>query len=125
MIIAALIDTIKQFTPEPHRIIPSCQIASASQNRNWCLDAQKGEIFVMMDDDISGFYTGWLSELVTSLVQDRDCIVMSARLLGADGKEGPMMGGDSNRDGDIVFAYRGLVPTACVAVRQNTVRFAV
>lgn len=66
-------------------VVMSCQKASASVNRNRCLDyVVDGEVAIMLDDDIEGFYPGWLEDLVNPF-HDPAVIMVSARLLNADG----------------------------------------
>jgi glycosyltransferase involved in cell wall biosynthesis len=111
--------------------IPTCQIGeSASVNRNYGLEKSTSDIFVMMDDDITGFYPGWLSDLVQPMIDDPTIMVASIRCLNKDGNIGPMMGGggipsDIGVHDVLPSGYRDFkrVPTACIAVRKNDVRF--
>ena len=50
-----LISEITLNTPEPHRIIATCQPLSASKNRNFGLSYANSDIIVMCDDDMTGF----------------------------------------------------------------------
>lgn len=103
--------------------------ASASVNRNHGLDRVESDIFIMMDDDIDGFYSGWVNDLVTPMLKDESIIVTSARLLKEDGTKGFMMGDNKNYSPGVHEAekttYKGYyrIPTACLAIRKNDLRF--
>lgn len=111
-------------------IIVTSQNSSASVNRNYGLNNSESEILVMMDDDITGFYDGWLSDLVEPMFKDNTIIIASARMLKEDGSYGPMMGGNVMPKDKGVFDvvpsgymnYRR-VCTACIAIRKNRIRF--
>jgi glycosyltransferase involved in cell wall biosynthesis len=103
------------------RIIYSCQKASASVNRNYCLNLAHSEIVVMIDDDMAGFFPGWYNLLVAPLIADKDVIQVSARLLNEDGSIGPMMGDMKNYTQPLVEVP--LVPSACIAFRNDGTRF--
>jgi glycosyltransferase involved in cell wall biosynthesis len=116
-------------TPEPHRLIVTCQVAkSASVNRNYGLAQADSAVTVMLDDDITGFYPGWLSQIVDPLSDDGIALV-SARLINEDGTEAPMMGGNVPFDDTIRNATRSgykayvRVPTAAIAFRRTPLRF--
>jgi glycosyltransferase involved in cell wall biosynthesis len=114
-----------------YREIATCQIGqSASVNRNYGLEQVTSDIFVMMDDDITGFYPGWLTDLVQPMIDDPNIMVASIRCLDEKGNIGPMMGGggmpvDSGVHDVRPSGYKDFkrVPTACIAVRKNPVRF--
>lgn len=77
-------------TTDGLEIFASCmQGASASINRNLCLDQLiVGETAIMLDDDIEGFYEGWVNDMLFALINPR-VVVASARLLKANGEFGP------------------------------------
>jgi glycosyltransferase involved in cell wall biosynthesis len=122
---------IEANTPEPRRLIFTCQIGqSASVNRNYGLEQSTSDIAVMMDDDIAGFYPGWLTHLVSPLLLDPRIIIASIRCLDKEGNLGQMMGlagiPDDREVHDVQpCGFRGYrrVPTACIAIRKNAVRF--
>lgn len=123
------LEELHKNTPEPHHVITTCQKASASINRNYGLDVATSDIIIMIDDDIFGFYPGWMTQLITPL-DNPEILLVSARLLAPDGTPGPMMGTDGlpTNTGIITthrMAYRGYqrVPTACIAFRKNPIRF--
>jgi glycosyltransferase involved in cell wall biosynthesis len=125
-----MLSAIEATTPRNTRIIITGQDASAAVNRNAGLREVKSSIFVMMDDDIAGFYPGWLGDLVFPMLLHPEIAVCSARLLNEDGTFGVMMGVVDQRDDRECyeaqqFGYRGYrrLPTACIAVRQNGIRF--
>ena len=76
-------------TPESHNLIFTCRIGeSASVNRNYGLEQSTSEIAVMMDNDVTGFYPGWLTDLVSPMVADPRIIISSIRCLDKEGKLG-------------------------------------
>jgi len=122
---------IENNTPEAHVLIPTCQLGkSASINRNYGLENSTSEIFVMMDDDITGFYPGWLTDLVKPLIDNNTIIIASIRCLDKHRRIGSMMctSGipyDSGIYETKLCGYKNYkrVPTACLAIRKNDVRF--
>ena len=130
---------IAKTVPRGTKIIVTGLDASAAVNRNAGMREVQSPIFVMMDDDIRGFYPGWLDDLTAPMfpkkMEDSDWVdpkimVCSARLLDGNGEFGPMMGVVDQRDNEAVYeacdsGYRGYrrLPTACIAVRKNQVRF--
>lgn len=103
-----------------HRVHATCKMVSASENRNSGLEWAKSEIVVMLDDDISGFYTGWIDDLVAPLLADKSVIISSAHLVNLDGSNAAMMFQGKHGE-DITAVPR--VPTAAIAFRKNKVRF--
>lgn len=119
-----LIDEIERSTPEQHRIIATCQMVSASKNRNYALKASLSEIIVMMDDDMTGFYPGWLSTLIEPMIKDASILVCSSRLLSVNKIPCQMMGGNAiPKDNGVYDAENKRVATACIAIRRNDVLF--
>jgi FkbM family methyltransferase len=101
-------------------IYASCINKSASVNRNNCLDNTAGETIIFIDDDISGFYDGWVSDMIAPL-NDPNIIITSARLIKTDGSVGVMMyKGNPDIDG---VSEVPRVPTAAIAFRRNNIRF--
>lgn len=137
-------------TPEPE-IIVSCLKASASVNRNHCLDrVEVGEIAVMIDDDISGFYPGWIEDLTWPFGGADGCdhedpdnsglcircqspqefwntVMVSARLLNTDGSFGPTcsMCYDATPEEIILRPKRShcIMPTAAIAFLHRGHKF--
>lgn len=103
------------------RIIYSCLKASASVNRNKCLDLARSEIVVMIDDDMAGFFPGWVDLMVAPLLADKNVIQVSARLLNEDGSIGPMMG--DTKDYKTPLVEVAIAPSACIAFRNDGTRF--
>lgn len=103
-----------------YRTIATCTKASAAVNRNIGLNQATSDIVIMCDDDIAGFYDGWIDSLIAPL-SDPSIGVVSARLLNTDGAFGPMMFGGDKAAPDITAAPR--VPTACIAFRREGIRF--
>lgn len=103
--------------------------ASASINRNHGLSRVTSDIFIMLDDDIYGFYHGWAEELIKPMLMDETIIITSARLLKPDGSFGFMMGDNKIQSPGVHEAkpsfynkYKRL-PTACLAIRKNDLIF--
>lgn len=86
--IAPQIAEIRAVTPDAE-IFASCLNASASVNRNACLDQVPiGHKAIMIDDDIRGFYPGWVVDLLRGL-DVPNSVIASARLLNEDWTFGP------------------------------------
>lgn len=104
-------------------IIASCLKASASANRNACLRSLNlGEFAVMLDDDISGFYPGWIDDLIYSLRMDRDVVMVSARLLNEDGTFGPTCSrimDPKPEEIEVKNKWPCVLPTAAIAFRDR------
>lgn len=122
-----IVEEIKQTTGLD--AICSCVKASASVNRNICIDRaclSDGDIVIMLDDDITGFYEGWLSDLVKPM-QDANVVMASARLLRADGvtfNETCSQCFDAEPE-EIEIKRHGdcLIPTAAISFRYKGIRF--
>jgi glycosyltransferase involved in cell wall biosynthesis len=120
------IEAIEQNTPEPHRIIASCQNASAAINRNFCLQYARSQIIVMVDDDICGFFPSWLSWLTLPLACLSAAVMVSARLMTPDGRIGAFCGGPHNTENRWAWVPPKrdcVMPTAAVAFRNWHLRF--
>jgi glycosyltransferase involved in cell wall biosynthesis len=88
-------------------VVVSDQEGSAAFNRNYCLEKAKGDIIIMVDDDITGFFPGW-DEVLIKPLEDPSVSIVSARL------NTPMM-----YDG----TEFNIVPSACIAFRKTGIRF--
>lgn len=127
--IQAQITEIENNTPEPHRIIATCQPLSAAKNRNFGLECADSSIIIMCDDDITGYYKGWLSDMISPFSSHPDCILLSARLLDKNKNIAHMMGvyGVPNKGLHRASKFWNnryyRVATACIAFRKNSVRF--
>jgi hypothetical protein len=103
-------------------IFATCLKISASANRNIALNGCYGyDIIVMMDDDITGFYDGWLEELVKGFT-DEFCM-MSARLINEDGTNAYMLSENNDMDKPVVISESRELPTACIIFRKDELRF--
>lgn len=121
---------IKENTPEDYNLILTGTPFSASKNRNIGLAKVKSGIFIMLDDDIFGFYKGWLPELVRPLLNSEKVIIGSARLIKEDGSLSFMMGGKIEKRHEpiqeverVKFNNYYRVTTACLAIRRNPILF--
>jgi glycosyltransferase involved in cell wall biosynthesis len=104
-----------------NEIITTCIKASAAVNRNAGLREARSPIVVMMDDDISGFYPGWSEALIKPLIDHKDIIYVSARLLNPDKTVQVAMGAGTDTRTPILDV--SIAPSACVAFWINGVRF--
>jgi len=110
-------------------LIVTSQTSSAAANRNYGLDRSIHDIKIMLDDDIEGFYIGWLRDMLMPL-NDPTIMLASVRLLTPYRQRAPMMGGDPLPFDDKIYdvlpcAYKGYkrVATACIAFRSNPLYF--
>lgn len=116
-IVRVQIEEIEKNTPEENRIIASCIFASASINRNYVHAKTENEFVVMLDDDITGFYPGWGTDIIQPLKDNPNIFFASARLLKPDKTVGFMMASKKSLDGDLEEVPR--IPTACFAYRRK------
>ena len=100
--------------------------ASASVNRNLCLDQISiGEIAIMIDDDIQGFYPGWVEDLLKAF-DIPDVAMVSARLLKSDGTFGPTCSMCPHGTPEEIRIYgtkHCIMPTAAIAFINRGHRF--
>ena len=114
-----LINEINRHTLEPHRIFASCQPMSASINRNLCHENAQSDIIVSMDDDITGFYAGWLSQLVSMLRDNDNYIWVSARYVDKNKQVIHQMHCGHSLDKPVTIASDDKCPSACIAYRKE------
>ncbi len=121
------LDAIREHTAAPHRIIASCQQGlSASKNRNLCLEYAQGDVLIMVDDDISGFFPGWEDGLLAPLSADPLACMVSARLITPDGKTGPMCNVSRSMTPTLVAVRPRrdcVLPSAAIAFRNFGLKF--
>ena len=103
-------------------LIVTCTKASASANRNIGLDASKSDIVIMIDDDITGLPVGWAEALEHVIRTQDNCVMVSPQLFQPDGAFGFMMGVRKSRHSGLSTAA-GILPTACIAIWANGIRF--
>lgn len=124
--IRPLIDEIRCNTVTPHRIIASCQNTSAARNRNFCLEASRGDILIMVDDDITEFCINWETRLLKPFADDFNVCMVSARLVRHDGQPGPMCCGRQPLTPRWVTVHPRkdcVIPSAAIAFRNYGLRF--
>lgn len=104
-------------------VCPSCFPESAAINRNICLThVEVGEVAVMIDDDIEGFYPGWVDDLTAPLLRNESIVMVSARLLNPDGSLGPTCSRCYDAEPDEVEVTSNgvcVLPTAAIAFRHR------
>ena len=124
--VQSLVDEIHKSYPD-HEVYASCAKDSASVNRNLCLDQLAiGEIAIMIDDDITGFYQGWVEDLVSPLFDIPGAVMVSARLLKQDGTFGPTCSGTYKSEPEIIEVDRKrwtTLPTAAISFVYCGYRF--
>ncbi len=104
------------------RVILTGEDVSAAANRNLGLNQATSEYVIMVDDDVCEFPLGWVHQLIDVFLLNRFCIMASARLLNEDGTPGPMLrNGPPGPIGG--WMHVDALPTACVAFRNNGLRF--
>ncbi len=118
-----VIDMIEENTPEPHRVIATCQKVSAAKNRNYGLEIAESPIIIMVDDDMQGFFPGWLSKLIAPIVEDfRVCMVL-ARLMNPDGTVGQNSSDNYDMKSKWCYVQRKVLPSSAIAMRDIGLRF--
>lgn len=105
-------------------IVYSHNDTSAAINRNACLEIANveyhPEYIVMIDDDITGFYSGWSSLLIEPL-ENPDILYVSARLINECGKPQMVMGFSKDLNHELVTV--NIAPSAAIAFRNDGLRF--
>lgn len=119
--IQPLLAEIHANTPEEHQIVCSSHNWSAAANRNYGLEHSKSSRVVMCDDDLTGFYPGWLTDLLTPL--NDGVALVSARLLTPDKQPAPVYGFVADTATDVVPVPGKEVPSACIAFHSVNARF--
>jgi glycosyltransferase involved in cell wall biosynthesis len=111
----------------PYELILTCQInKSAAINRNYGLNHVKGDIIIQVDDDIQGFFDCWIEPLIKPLLEHKNIILSSARLMKTDGitinnMNGHFPGSEKILPWVDIPAKR--LPFACIAYRKNNIKF--
>src|SRR3989338_1733267 len=104
-------------------VFASCQEGSAAYNRNYCLNKALGDLIIMLDDDITGFFPRWDEILIKPLITDDLVSIVSARLMNVDGTPGPMMYDNRRQEPGYYSSLCKIVPTTCIAFRKTSMRF--
>lgn len=105
------------------RIMATCFNASAATNRNYGLNQATSEIVIMIDDDIRGFFPGWAEKLMQPLLENRDVVMVSARLMKSKCVLGVMMNIKPDLSKEVVEVPDRMLPSACIAFRNDGTRF--
>jgi len=117
---------------ESYYLFASCKPQSAAKNRNDCIDAAKDGIIIMLDDDIQGFYPGWVAALVTPLLERPDKYsIVAARTMTASGSRCPQLGDNNQLDLSAPYVKAihtdetqlNIVGSACIAFVKDSTRF--
>jgi len=122
--IAPLIEEIRATATGEYRLFASCQPVYAAANRNICLNQVESDYVIMIDDDVCGFPTGWNEKLVQVLVDIPKAVMVSARLMAGENIPGQMLGNPLwPGDDSLQTIKRQELPTACIAIRNDGMRF--
>jgi glycosyltransferase involved in cell wall biosynthesis len=122
--VAKQIEDIRRTMTVAGDVFATCKNLSASENRNEAIrKCKQGDILIMVDDDISGFYKGWDKDLTDILVSDERIIMTSARLLTRDGSPGPQIGAEDRNGLEYYEAHGGAVPSAAIAFKVDDLIF--
>lgn len=110
---------------EVHAIVATCLKASAAVNRNYGLSKAKTERIIMIDDDMTGFYSGWELDLTEPLLTNEKCKLVTARLLNPDKSMGIMMSFEHkyNMTDDYITLSENYAPTAAIAFDKGNLSF--
>ena len=113
--VSAMVEEIQRNTPANVPIYATCCKASASENRNRGLAmCAIGDIAIMLDDDIRGFYPGWVEALIEPLMASNVSMV-SARLITKDKQIAPCQGDNGDTKSPFFPADQQKVPSAAIA----------
>lgn len=132
--IIPIINSIREHSGNNYRnILFSCADGCAAKNRNIVLDKTDAEVVVMIDDDISGFFNGWI-ELLTEPFNNNEAMLISANLIRRDGSIAIMCSDRTDRQtrklrrrrrgrNRMILVPHGEVPSARIAFRNDGTRF--
>jgi glycosyltransferase involved in cell wall biosynthesis len=120
--IAPLVKEIQETAGTEVRVYATCQQVSASANRNIGLNWAQSDVVIMVDDDIFSFTPKWALLLARTLLLKKNRVMVSPQLLKPDGSFGFLMGSTAQKLHGISVAT-GYLPTACIAIRRNELRF--
>jgi len=96
------------------------QKTSAAINHNYGIENTDDDIIVSMDDDLFGFFPGWLEELIKPL-EDENVKLVGARLFDKHGKIQPTSSGSNNLNDDYVDVTKQHLPATCIAFRRKDI----
>jgi hypothetical protein len=121
--VAELIAEVEQTATGPFSVIATCKEKCAAANRNIGLERSRAGIVIMIDDDITGLPVGWNQVMAQVLIDRPDYAMVSARLMNPNGTPGQMLGDPVFAESGTFIVTRQELPTACIAVRRNDIRF--
>jgi len=116
-----IVKEIQMCTQMEHNIIATCQPVSASKNRNIGLEKAESDLVIMCDDDMTGFYYGWVDDMIEYWTEST--AIMATRLLAPDNQLGYMLTEDNRMSKGILEVPKREVPTACVMFKNDGLRF--
>ena len=118
-----LIAEIEANTLHPHRVIATCQRVSAPKNRNYGLTVAESSIIVMVDDDMTGFFKGWLIKMIEPIQADANVCMVSARLMRETGEAAHNSGDNYDLDSKWAYVQRKVIPSAAIAFIDIGLKF--
>lgn len=114
---------LREVSPELTVVVHSSNNCAAF-NRNKALGkATLGELVIMIDDDVTGFFPNWQEVLIEPFIRVPGTIMVAARLLRPDGLPGTMVGDNYNILEDYVVVEKRRLPTACIAFYHKRIWF--
>jgi hypothetical protein len=118
-----LLAEIRDKSVMEHEVIVSSSENSVAYNSNRALEKAKGDIILKVDDDIFNITPGWDKVFVDMLNQEKDIVMVSARVFNVDGTVQLTCSNSVDLTPDVVEPPSGLVPYCCVAFRNDGLRF--
>jgi len=119
-----------------YQIVFGDLITCAGKNRNYAMkksNAKDGDIIILIDDDITGFYKNWCLDLLKPLIENQDNISMVVpRLLNSSGGIGMQLGDggeayDESKDIQMCIHTKetqlNISCSACMAFFKNDIYF--
>jgi glycosyltransferase involved in cell wall biosynthesis len=116
------INDIKKTVSNEYTISPTCFNVSSPVNRNYSLIHSTSDIVIMIDDDIWGFFPGWADKLIEPF-SGSNVVMVSARLMKTKTAYGVMMDIPVDISKPIVESPHDMLPSACIAFRNDGTRF--
>ena len=117
-----LVELIRSVTPAEFPVFATCLNSSAAVNRNHgMMRFEEAESFIMVDDDIAGFFPGWAEKLLEPLTGHVGMV--SARLMRPDWSPGIMMNYPVNLSDELYEAGDKILPSAAIAFKNTGIFF--
>jgi len=118
--ISALIDHIKKQARGKIEVVVSSSDGSTAYNRNRCLDQAKGDIIIMVDDDIENIPEGF-DLTIAEYLKNKKTLIVGARLMNVDGTV--QKTSTFNMDTKPEFVEVKTIPGAFIGFRKTDLMF--